>query len=610
LDALALAGIGQSLETSSVTLLTARPTPAAIRLVIPGFAPLDHSSHWFNELLHFRNECLGLGLIPRIIVPRSTEAPVAAEIDADRILDPLPALEVNAGNFVGSTVTFADTASFFAPLRAWLAAECLGSSDIIYFPQGHPILIRGIGGWLSEQPDGKRPAVFFRIIGDELTDLDTGRFKPRAAFYRLASADLKKAPGQERVFFLVNSSAKARAVSRVLCRRPFMMQHHFGRAAGNVPVTDPTSPTVYVHLNARSGQCLANLGETIEQVCAAEPAARFLLKPAGDISQAIAALHLQDRPSVEILPRDMNTADYFKNLARSTLVLLAYEAQPYRVLTSGVFTEAASLGKPVIVPGGTWMAEKMAQGYGVGLSFEDPSARSMAGVILKGIQAAHQLAAAAQEIAPRLAEETGCRRFIETMVALSRTTPDMEPAYQIEDGIDFSDALDSRGFMGEGWGETEPWGAWTIGGRAQLSLRVGARPDGPLFLNAFAHACPARQDKPGLKVRVYCDDETIAEWKFGSTADSSQPRWFSALLPARQHLDEVLELAFEIEGPTSPYAEGLSQDKRLLGIGLYKLSLNKLSLTATPPERASTAAPPHRPGWRFPNVFAAFVKKP
>ena len=87
------------------------------------------------------------------------------------------------------------------------------SSDMIYFPRGHPVLISGIGKWLSEKTEDKRPAVFFRIIGDELTDLDTGRFKPRAAFYRLASADLDNASARERVFFLVNSSAKARSVT-------------------------------------------------------------------------------------------------------------------------------------------------------------------------------------------------------------------------------------------------------------------------------------------------------------------------------------------------------------------------------------------------------------
>jgi hypothetical protein len=557
-----------------VTLLTARQTSAATRLVIPGFAPLDHSSHWFNELLHFRNECLDLGLIPRIIVPRSTQGRVAAELKADRILEPLPALEVNAENFIGATMTFADTASLFAPLRAWLAAECLDSSDIIYFPQGHPILIRGIAGWLSEQTDGKRPAVFFRIIGDELTNLDTGRFKPRAAFYRLASADLEKAAGQERVFFLVNSSAKARSVSRVLRRRPFMTQHHFGRAATSIaPLADPTGPTVYVHLNARSGRCLASLRETIERVCTAEPTVKFLLKPAGDVSEAMAALRL-DSPFVEILPRELNTEDYFKNLTRSTLVVLAYEAQPYRVLTSGVFTEAASLGKPIIVPAGTWMAEKIAQGYGVGMLFEDPSTPSMADVILKSIRASGHLVSAAQKLAPRLVEETGCRRFIETMVALSKTAPDMKPDYQIVDEIDFSDALDCRDFIGEGWGETEPWGTWTIGGRARLSLRIGTEPGRQVFLNAFAHAYSAPQAKEGVNVRVYCGDQRIAEWKFDSTeAERGRPRWFAAPLPAFEHLNGVLQLVFEIEGSTSPYSLGASQDKRLLGMGLSKLSL-------------------------------------
>jgi glycosyltransferase involved in cell wall biosynthesis len=551
-------------------LPTAQKTAAATRLVIPGFEPLDFSSHWFNELLHFRNESLDLGLTPRIVVPRSTQQHVAAEIGADRSLDALPAF---AEDLFRSTVAFADTAKFSAPLRAWLAAECLGSSDIIYFPQGHPILIRGIGRWLSEQPDGKRPAVFFRIIGDELTDLDTGRFKPRAAFYRLAAADLDHAPGQERVFFLVNSSAKARSVSRVLRRRPFMMQHHFGRPPETTPAADTISPTIYVHLNDRSGRCLSHLRETIQRVCAVEPAARFLLKPSGDISQAMAALDLEDSPFVEILPRELNTTDYFRNLARSTLVLLAYEAQPYRFLTSGVFTEAASLGRPVMVPDGTWMAEKIAQGYGVGMVFAEPSARSIADVILKALQASRQLASAAQKLAPRLAEETGCRRFIETMVALSKSAPDMTPVYRIEDEIDFSDALDSRDFMGAGWGETEPWGTWTVGSRAELSLRTGAKPDGPLFLKAFGLAHLPRQGSE-INVRVYCGGQRIAEWKFNSREQQeNRPRWLSAPLPASEMPSGILQFIFEIEGATSPHAEGLSGDKRVLGLGLVKMSI-------------------------------------
>jgi glycosyltransferase involved in cell wall biosynthesis len=561
-----------------MTLPPPRNTPAVPRIVIPAFAAFGVSGHSFNELLHFKNESLSIGLTPRILVHRSTDERIATEIGAERVLDLLPAFEVNAGNFVLSTAVFADTARLFAPLRTWLDAECLDTSDIIYFPRGHPILIRGIGRWLSEQPGDKRPAVFFRIIGDELTDLDTGRFKPRAAFYRLASADLADMPGRDRVFFLVNSKAKARSVSRVLRRRPFMMQHHFGRPPDTTQATEASNPTVYVHVNGRSGRCLTNLGEAIKRVHAVEPTARFLIKPAGDIAEAMAALDPVDRPLVEILPLQANTAEYFGNLARSTLVMLAYEAQPYRFLTSGVFTEAASLGKPVIVPDGTWMADKIAEGFGVGLSFADHSAQTLAEIILKSLQDSHQLASAAQELAPRLAEETGLRRFIETMKSISKTAPDMEPGYQIGDEINFGDALDSRGFMGNGWSDTEQWGTWTIGSRAELSVKLGVKSDRPLFLNAYAFAHLPRQDHEGVNVRVDCGDKRIAEWTFTpAEANGGQPRWFSAPLPGPGHLESVLNFSFEIEGASSPYAEGLSHDKRLLGLGVCKLSIAEVA---------------------------------
>jgi glycosyltransferase involved in cell wall biosynthesis len=557
-----------------MTLPPARKSPAGPRIVIPAFASFGVSGHSFNELLHFKNESANIGLTPRILVPRTTDERLAAEIGADRVLETQPAFEVSAENFVQSTVTFADTARLFAPFRGWLDAEGLDSSDIIYFPRGHPVLISGIGRWLSEQPKGKRPAVFFRIIGDELTDLDTGRFKPRAAFYRLASADLDNASARDRVFFLVNSTAKARSVSRVLRRRPFMMQHHFGRLPDTMPASETIGPTVYVHVNGRSGRCLTNLGETIGRVHALAPATRFLIKPAGDIAETIAALDLGGSPFVELLPLQMSTTEYFGNLARSTLVVLAYEAQPYRFLTSGVFTEAASLGKPVIVPDSTWMADKIAEGYGVGLSFADHAAQTLADVILQGLENSHQLASAAQELAPRLAEETGLRRFIETMMSLARTAPDMEPGYRIGDAIDFGDALDSRGFVGNGWSETEPWGTWSIGNRAELSVKLGAKPDRQLFLNAFAFAHLPRQDHEGVSVRVSCGGKPIAEWTFTpADAQGGGPRWVSASLPAPEHLDGALDFVFEIEGASSPFAEGLSHDRRVLGLGLCKLSI-------------------------------------
>lgn len=550
------------------------------KLIVAGFVPLDQSSHWFSELASFKTEGCELGLAVRIIVLRSTEVHLAATLSADPVLEPLPAMAVDVDNFVTQVITFADAAEILEPLWARLDAEKPSRSDLIYFPQGHPILIRGVGLWLAERPPERRPNVFFRIIGDELTDLVTGRFKARASFYRLACADLRTRLGQERVFFLVNSVAKARSVSRVCCRRSFMMPHHFGRPAANVLAADPMKPTIYVHLNMRSGRLATNLGDIIRRVAAIEPSVRFLIRVPVQLSKTIAALEPEIVSFVEILSPEQSIADYLANLARCTIVLLAYEAQPYKALTSGVFTEAASLGKPVVVPGGTWMAQRIAEGFGVGMVFEDHTAGTVAGVLLDALQTSDQLGAAAREIAPRLSEETGCRRFIEKMIALSQTAPDMEPRYQIGDEIDFSDVLDSRCFMRNGWGDTEPWGVWTVAGHAELTLRLEADPGRRLILNAFAFAFLGKRNAP-VSVRVSAAGQQIAEWVFdGVISKADQPRWLTALLPAHvsEYPGRVVDISFEIDAPKSPFAEGLSGDRRMLGLGLCKLSLTSAVL--------------------------------
>lgn len=543
------------------------------KLIIASFEPLDQSSHWLNELVSFKTEGSALEMSVAILALRSTDADVVASLSAQAVLSPLPALDVTADNYVAELVAFSDAAHILEPLWARFDAEELTAQDLIYFPRGHPILIRGIGAWLARRPQTLRPSVFFRIIGDELTDLDTGRYRARAALYRLACSDLRTRPGQERVFFLVNSKAKARTVSRVCRRRPFMMQHHFGRTLIGPPAATPASPTIYVHLNNRSGALAENLGEIVQRVARAEPSVRFLIKIPTKFAASIAKLKRKAASYVEIISHEQSIEDYFTNLTRASLVWLAYDAQPYRALTSGTFTEAASLGKPVVVPQGTWMAEKIAEGYGVGVMFGDSAVRTVADALLSAVRTSDQLGAAARAIAPRLGIETGCRRFIERMIAFAKTTPDMEPDYQIGDEIDFGSSLDSRCFMRNGWGATETWGVWTVEQRAELALPVQAKAGDRLVLNALAHAFLGKQREP-VRVRVSVRDEQIAEWVF-EAGRLNQPRWLTASLPPQR--DElpggVLKISFEIDAPRSPLSEGVSADPRTLGLGLSRLSL-------------------------------------
>jgi GT2 family glycosyltransferase len=152
-----------------------------------------------------------------------------------------------------------------------------------------------------------------------------------------------------------------------------------------------------------------------------------------------------------------------------------------------------------------------------------------------------------------------------------------EPDYRIGDTIDFSDSISSRRFLAGAWGETESWGAWTVGPHAGLTLRIDADPAEPLILNVLAQAFLTGMH-PRVCVSVSAAGRQVAEWVFDlRTRRSSRLRWCQATIPARIGHDRntPLEISFMVDAPVSPLVLGLSADERMLGLGLCKLSLDR-----------------------------------
>lgn len=67
-------------------------------------------------------------------------------------------------------------------------------------------------------------------------------------------------------------------------------------------------------------------------------------------------------------PKQFGDAEYKAFLEMSDIILIPYIFAFYYVQTSGVYAEAASMGKPVVVPMGTWMASQVKQ-FGGGRLF-------------------------------------------------------------------------------------------------------------------------------------------------------------------------------------------------------------------------------------------------
>jgi glycosyltransferase involved in cell wall biosynthesis len=552
------------------SLMGRPPTAARGKLVIVAFNLANQWSHHYNELLGYKEAARSLGLVPHILVPRSAEPALAAALSAAPVIEPPPAMvNVTIDNLVDHLLAFADAKRHLASLWAAVETHDLRSDDFLFFPVPHPAVVASVGEWLARRAPERHPSVFFRFTGGEVSQRTSGRIDYAAILFRLACSELGQLPGHERVFLLADNSPTARVLTRFCCRRAFLMTlpKYLGSTASDDAVTtDPYS--IHVHFNSRSGRLIGELSNVIRLVAAAHPAIRFTIKTSGLVAEKRALIESQCASLAHVLPDEQDAGDYLANFSKCAVVVLAYEAQPYTAGSSGVFIEAASFGKVAGVPAGTWMSEQIADGCGAGTTFAEPGAESLAAALLQAIADFPRLSTLARERAPEVRSRNSSARYIEQIMSLVRQMPDMEPVCHLDEEINFGDTFDSRYFMREGWGETEDWGVWTIGRHAVLC--IGFASPQAVVLRALVQPFLTKTHRR-IEVRVSAGPRQVARWTFSLDSDAGdRPQWREALIRPISRCT-TLTISFAIDAPTSPFAEGISGDKRTLGLGLRKL---------------------------------------
>jgi len=107
-------------------------------------------------------------------------------------------------------------------------------------------------------------------------------------------------------------------------------------------------------------------------------------EPLEQLARRLARLASQV-PGIEGIPGALTPAEYRRRLSESDLLLHPHRRRYYQFALSGIFTEALSMGKPVILAAGTYMEEEL-QRFGGGLSFQDGDAAAFANVIRKAVE--------------------------------------------------------------------------------------------------------------------------------------------------------------------------------------------------------------------------------
>ncbi|YAI81933.1 MAG: glycosyltransferase [cyanobacterium endosymbiont of Rhopalodia sterrenbergii] len=78
-----------------------------------------------------------------------------------------------------------------------------------------------------------------------------------------------------------------------------------------------------------------------------------------DIRTAKLQLERYPNQKVSLIQEAMSPDDYYQLLGEADLLILPYNAESYRVRSSGVLTEALAAGKPVVVPNNSWLAKQV-----------------------------------------------------------------------------------------------------------------------------------------------------------------------------------------------------------------------------------------------------------
>jgi hypothetical protein len=140
--------------------------------------------------------------------------------------------------------------------------------------------------------------------------------------------------------------------------------------------------------------------------------------------------------------------------------------------------------------------------------------------------------------------------------------------------LDFAAADNSDPFLGQGWFPAEPWGRWTNGPLAELSLPQDITQHQDIRLTAIAMGFVAAVQHPEVNVEILVNDQVLDRWRF-QFGEPLHPRQVTIPYRLIQQNPDT-KVIFKIDHPMSPQALGQSVDVRMLGLGFKSLTLDLL----------------------------------
>ena len=139
----------------------------------------------------------------------------------------------------------------------------------------------------------------------------------------------------------------------------------------------------------------------------------------------------------------------------------------------------------------------------------------------------------------------------------------LQARYMLGSEIRFGQQGNAMAYLGDGWGEGEENGTWTVKKRAYISLKVPLGSKGPLSLRAKAKGYVVPKINHTCKCHVFVNNQKVAVWHFKNDKIGEQTARIDDACLKR---DSTLNIFFEFPDLKSPEELGMDHDIRKLGM--------------------------------------------
>jgi glycosyltransferase involved in cell wall biosynthesis len=363
---------------------------------------VDERGHHLSHAGYIADAATRAGMGVRILCARKCRVKVAGGFRMEGIfredLRNSPSRLLSRSRLALHFLEFLSRRRFRADLKSGIREPDVGRDDIIFAQMLAPRNLTSWLQWLQSRPIGHEPIVILHL------GYASERFAVDPRLPRLLSA-LEVEGKRNRARFVTDSPILQRRYEAILQQPVSLLPVVVSRHAMD-SCKRPGNPPCFACLgSARADKGFPEVLAAIDSLSAStQPInARFALQSSNpDHRSAVALAGFRSAPKkhVSLVEHPLSEEAYLQLLREADVLLLPYRPETYKERTSGVFCEALSAGKPVIVSEGSFMARQVSRER-TGWLVRDRHPDSIASVMRRALSELDLVAARCIELVDR-----------------------------------------------------------------------------------------------------------------------------------------------------------------------------------------------------------------